>query len=222
MEERLGLHAALNPRTSPRRAAARVPPRMGKLRADYVVATLLPSERDPLRGSAPRKTLPSVHIPIVVPRECPMKYSFCCPVLFTMKSIIPGRSYLAISSKLQNKTGAWTPWRPRSELRTWSLYFLPAGFRGRHRCAPRYSPSYVQAGRRQDWFPGTCVASRPVPPPPSLLPLPVPICLARLSCNPPRATSRSSGCFALSHRDPLQPRNSWQISECPELQFACL
>lgn len=121
-----------------------------------------------------------------------MKYSLCCPVLFTMKSIIPGRSYLAISSKLQNKTGAWTPWRPRSGLAHVPTLFLACGVLWCHRCAPCYSPSYVQAGRRQDWFRAR------VRPPGQSRPL-----LPFSPCPPPSALPTSP---ATPHGPPQDPR----------------
>lgn len=72
-----------------------------------MAVTLFQFKGELLKDPDPYKTLTFVNIPIVVPSECPTKYNFSCPVLFTMKSIMLGRSYLAISSKLQNKTGSY-------------------------------------------------------------------------------------------------------------------
>ena len=69
-----------------------------------------------------------VNIPIVVPSEYPMKYNFCWPVLFTMKSIIPGRSYLAISWKLKNKTGPYKYLQLSSKQSTCSFIFYTQNF----------------------------------------------------------------------------------------------
>ena len=64
-----------------------------------------------------------VNVPIVVPSECPMKYNFCWPVLLTMKSMIAGRSYLAISWKLKNKTGPYKYSQLSSKQSTCSFIF---------------------------------------------------------------------------------------------------
>ena len=64
-----------------------------------------------------------VNIPIVVPSECPMKYNFCWPVLLTMKSMIPGRSYLAISWKQKNNIAPYKYSQLSSKQSTCSFIF---------------------------------------------------------------------------------------------------